>query len=195
MAGACLSASKKISLQSENLIFKIQWKYSSPLAGGRGSFLSIVSAQRDKKLRLDILQPFIGVIGSLILKDQKMLLLAPLRKQYYEGDFNSEMFFPHFPSFAGSELIALLRARAPENCERTEPNQNLLQCPAESLEIEWKYKRGRLNKIYIRNLKKRGQISAHIKSLSSKKKLASKIFNPSLKGWARQKDALFFQKL
>ena len=190
---SCSSISKKASLQSKNLIFKIQWKYSSSLKKEYSSFWSLVSIQGDNLLRMDILQPFVGVIGSLILTDQRMIVLAPLHRQYYEGEFDSKVFFSDFPSFPGTWLTAFLRGQALEHWDCKKQDQRLLQCKTNHFEIEWRYKSSRLDKIYIRDLKQR-QITARIKSLSSKE-LSFKVFEPSLKKWTRQKDPLFFQKL
>jgi len=190
---SCSSLSKKISLQSKNLIFKIQWEHSDPLKREHRSFWTLVSVQGNNLLRTDLLQPLIGVIGSLIVTDQRMTVLAPLHRQYYEGEFDSKVFFPDFSSFPNTWLTALLRVKALEQWDCQKQDQKLIQCQTDYFEIEWKYKKNQLNIMYIKELKQR-QITARVKSLSSKK-FSPTIFKPSLKNWTRQKDPLFFHKL
>ena len=189
----CSHLSKKISLDSQNLIFKIQWDYSSPLEQKNSSFLSLVSIQGDKKLRLDIIQALIGSVGGFILDDQNMLLLAPFQKQYYKNTFDSKLFFPDFPSFPGLWITALLRAKPPEHWKCQKLNKKLSHCQTEHFEISWEYKSQHLNKIYIKDSKQR-QITAQIKGLSSHK-LSDQLFDPKLENWEMQTDPLFFQQL
>ena len=190
---SCSSLSKKTPLHSKHLNFKIQWDYSSPLKKESRSFLSLVSVQGDQLLRLDILQPFIGVIGSFILNGQTMILQIPLKKQYYKGEFHSKVFFPNFPSLPSSWLIALLRAQAPHNWNCQKQNGKITQCDTHHFEIQWEYKQSQLYKISLKDSKQR-RIQAQIKSLSSQRQSPG-TFEPSLKNWQRQKEPLFFQKL
>ena len=189
----CFCLSKKIPMNSQNLILKIQWDYSSPLEKKKNSFLSLVSVHGDRKLRLDIIQTFIGSVGGFILNGQNMLLLAPFQKQYYKSVFDSKVFFPDFPSFSGLWIIALLRAKPPEHWKCQNLNKKLSHCQTEHFEIRWEYSPYRLENIHIRDSKQR-QITAQIKSLSSYK-LSDQLFDPELESWEMQTDPLFFQQL
>ena len=187
---SCTSISKT-PLHSKNLIFKIDWIYSS-FQGEKRSFSSLVSIQADHLLRLDILQPFIGIVGSFILNDNIMILKVPIKKKYYKGAFNSKIFFPDFPKFPSSWFSFLLRAKTPQhwNCQKL--NENLSQCQVHHFKIQWEYKRNQLKKISIKD-KKHRQIEAKIKSFSSKE-FPFDFFKPSLKNFKRQTQPLFFQK-
>ena len=188
----CVSVSKKIPLHSKNLSFKIQWNYSSPVSKP-SSLLSVISIQGSSLLRLDILQPFVGAIGRLIVNQDTMILQAVLQKTYYQGEFDSKVFFPDFPSFPSYWLTALLRVKAPENWDCQRQRGLLIFCRADQFEMEWKYKKAQLYQIHLKDSSGR-QIQARIKNLSSPE-FSSGTFNPSLKNWSRQKDPRFFQKL
>ncbi len=186
----CTSISK-IHLDSKNLIFKIRWQYSSPLEKQKHSFDSLVSVQGEHLLKLDILQPLIGVIASLILNDQTMIIYTPLQKKYYKGKFDSRVFFPYFPAFPSVWLIHILRAKAPKNWNCQKQNEKLIFCKTNYFEIQWKYQKDRLYKISLKDLKQR-RIEAQVQSLSSKN-LSPEYFNPSLKNLKKQDDPHFFQ--
>lgn len=189
---SCTSISR-IPLHSKNLIFKIQWDYSSPLNKEQESFDSLVFLQGNSSLRLDILQPFVGVIGSLILNHTTMILKVPLKDSYYKGEFDSKIFFSDFPSFPSSWLIAFLRAEAPESWSCQKQKEKLIQCKTDHFEIEWTYKKSQLYKIQLKDSKQR-QIHAQIKRVSSRE-LSSEIFMPPLKNLKQEEDPLFFRKI
>ena len=189
---SCTSITKT-PLHSNNLIFKIRWDYSSPFQKKQSSFSSLVFVQGEDMLRLDILQTFVGVMGSLILNGKTMILQVPLKKQYYKGEFNSQVFFPEFPSFPSSWLRILLRGQASKNWNCQKQHKKITQCQADDFEISWKYKKSQLYEIRLKDSKQR-QIKAQIQNLYSEE-LSSSIFEPSLKKWKRQKDPLFFQAL
>lgn len=186
----CTTLSKKPALNTKNLSFNIRWQVSSPVKK-LGSFSSLIFVQGNHLLRLDILQPFVGVIGSLIVNEKDMLLLSPLKKQYYKGRFNSQVFFPKFRSFPSHWLIAILRAQpfTKWNCQKQ--NKRLEKCHADFVEIHWKYKNRQLSQIYIKDLAGR-QIQAKIQNISSPK-LSPQLFQPSLNNWKKQKTPRMFQ--
>lgn len=189
---SCSSLPKPPPLHSENLIFKIKWTYSSP-PNKKQSFDSFVFIQGDHLLRIDILRPFIGLIASLVLNHETLILQAPLKKIYYKGKFNSKSFFPDLPFFPGTWIISLLRAQAEESWNCHTENKKISYCKTDHFEIKWMYKKSRLETVQIKDLKQR-QIKAQIRNFFSKEN-PPKMFKPSLKDLKRQKDPLFFQKL
>ena len=186
------TSTPKTSLHSKNLSFKIQWDYSSLSTNEKSSFLSFVFIQEDRLLRLDIFQPLVGVLGSLILNSDIMILQVPMKKSYYQGEFNSKVFFPDFPSFPSSWLFALLRGQTLKSWDCQKQDKKVTRCKAGYFEIQWKYKKGQLYKIFFKDSKQR-QIKAQIKNISSKE-FPSRLFDPSLKNLKKQKNPLFFQK-
>ena len=190
--GGCSSLSKKVSLQSPYLTFKIKWSYSSPLSEKSLSFSSLVFIEGSSLLRMDIVQPLIGSIGSFILNNEQVIIQSHLKKQYYKGEFRSQVFFPDFPSFPGSWLMALLRARKQAGWDCQADNQKLASCKTKNFEIQWEYKKSQITGFWIKDLAQR-QIQARIKSLSSQP-FSPRIFNPVLANRKKQADPLFFQK-
>lgn len=186
-----LLSQKTPPLNSKNLNFKIRWDYSSPFKESSETFDSLVSIQGDKLLRLDILQPFVGVVGVLTLNDKTIILQEPFGKRYYKGKANSKIFFPDFPSFPGIWLTALLRAKALKAWKCRWQKERLVFCRAGVFKIQWEYKHSRIYKIHIRDSKQR-QISARIKNIASSH-LPLGIFEPSLEGWRQMRDPLFFK--
>ena len=189
---SCTSISK-VPLHSKNLIFKIKWDYSSSIQKEQESFNSLVFVQGNNLLRLDILQPFVGVVGSLILNHTTMTLQVPLKRSYYKGEFDSKIFFSDFPSFPSSWFVAFLRAKTPENWSCQKQELKLTQCKTDHFEVKWIYKNSQLYEIQLKDTKQR-QIHAQIKSLSSKE-LSTEIFTPSLENLKREENPLFFQKI
>lgn len=180
---SCVSPSKA-PLHSKNLIFKIKWKYFSPLTKDSQSFNSWVFVQGDNLLKLDILQPVLGPVAYFILNYETMTLCVPLKKSYYRGKFNSKIFFYDFPSFPGSWLISVLRAKAPEGWKCQKQLQRLTHCKTQHFEIQWKYKQNQLHSIHIQDLNQR-QIQAQIQNIASGE-FPSDLFTPSLTNWKRQ---------
>lgn len=189
---SCISI-PKIPLHSKNLIFNIQWDVTSPSKEKQNSFKSLVFIQGDNLLRLDIFQPLIGTIGSLVLNNTTMTLLVPSKKSYYKGEFDSKVFFPDFPAFPSSWLIALLRAETPQTWNCQKHREKTIQCKTDHFEVEWKYKRSQLNTIRLKDLKQR-QIKIQIRSLFSKQ-LTSELFEPSLNNLKREETPFFLQKI
>ena len=103
------------------------------------------------------------------------------------------MFFPDLPSFPGSWMISLLRARAEKSWNCHTENKTVSYCKTDHFEIKWMYKKSQLDTVQIKDLKQR-QIKAQIRKLLSKE-IPPRLFKPSLKDLKRQKDPLFFQKL
>ena len=187
---SCISISKT-PLHSKNLIFKIRWTYFSPSTQEQNSFDSLVFVKGDHLLKLDILQPFIGVIASLTLNHKTITLQVHRQKSYYKEEFNSKIFFPDLPAFPGSWFVALLRAQAPTNWDCKKEKEKLTYCKTDDFEIHWKYKKSQLYKIQLKDSKQR-QIKAQIHSLFSKE-LSPKLFEPPLKNLKRQKDPFLFK--
>ena len=190
---SCTSISKKAPLHSEKLSFKIRWTYFDPLQTNSKSFSSFVFLKERRFLRLDVFQNFIGVIGSLVLNDQVMIIQAPLNKEYYVGAFNSQIFFPEFPSFPSSWLIDILRAEASKAWECEKQKKRVTKCKTDFFEITWIYKRSQLYEIQLEDSMKR-KITAKIQNLSMGK-FSTDLFNPSLVDWTKREEPLFFQKL
>lgn len=188
---SCTSLSKKAPLHSQKLSLKIYWTYADPTLKTSTSFSSFVFLQEERFLRLDVFQNFIGVIGSLILNDQFMMIQTPLNKAYYTGSFDSQLFFPEFPSFPGSWLRYILRAKASDKWECEKRKEQLTHCRVDFFTVTWKYKKAQLYEIQLEDSMKR-QITAKIQNISIGT-FSPDIFNPSALGLVKQKNPLFFQ--
>lgn len=156
----------------------------------RSAFSSLVFIQGDDRLRLDILQPFVGLVASLIINKEEVFLLSPIKKQYYKGALNSELFFPQFPSVPGRHLITLLRAKTPEEWACRKQNGLLDYCQIKNLEIRYKYQRSDLTGFFLKDSTGR-QIQAEIQNISIHKP-SPRLFQPVLKNWKREKNPGFF---
>lgn len=190
---SCTSISKKVPLNSEKLSLKIEWAYSDPGQKQTKSFSSFVFLQGKQALRLDLFQNFVGVVGSLILHDQVLTIQAPLSKEYYVGTFDSQLFFPEFPSFPGLWLIDMLRAEASEDWDCEKQKKRISKCKTDFFEITWVYQKAGLYKIRLKDSMRR-RITARIKSLSIGK-FSEDIFEPSMASWTKKEEPLFFQSL
>ncbi len=190
---SCASLSKPVPLHSKDLIYNIKWTLLSSKGERTHSFFSLIFLREDQLLRMDLNKALIGSVFRLILRDKRMLLQEPLKRRYYVGEFSSQIFFPDFPSFSMEYLIAILRGQAlkPGSCQTEK--KRIIFCQTGPFQVFWEYKNQALHRIHIK-AKGQRQIQAELKKLSQGK-FSKKIFFPALKGWLREKDPLFFQKL
>ena len=186
----CTSVSKA-PLLSQKLSFKIHWTYLDSSQKESRSLLSFVSLQERRFLRLDVVQSFIGVVGSFILREEVLIMQVPLKKEYYQGAFDSKVFFPEFPSFPSSWLIDILRGKASKNWECEKQKERITKCKNPLFKINWIYKNSQLYRVQLEDTMKR-RIIAQIQKLSIGK-FSEDIFYPLLTGWTKKEEPLFFQ--
>jgi len=187
----CTSISKKPLTSLENLSFHSQWTYFSP-RDQHLSFSSLVLIKGDDQLKLNIFKPLIGVIGSFILNKDEMILLSPLKREYYKAVFDSKIFFPKLPTFPSSWLIALLRGHVPKSWKCQKQKEQIKKCKTKHFTAHYKYKNSKLTYVFLKD--STGQkIQIKIKNISSPN-LSSDVFQPELKNWKKEKTPFFFQK-
>lgn len=175
-----------------NRVFKIYWNYFSPTGEKIQSFTSYVFVKDKNILRLDVLTPVLGsVAASFVLNHNQLLAWMPLTKQYYKGEFKSEVLFSGFDSFSSKIFFAILRAQTKDpvffdwKCLSSLPNKS--QCHKGDLTVKWEFKKFQLKKFWLVS-KQAGHIEAQVlKTWVETEPLSANKFSPSLKDYKKQK--------
>ena len=185
---SCQITQKK-NLQ-EDRVFKIIW--SSPLLKKDLPLISYVSLKAPNQLRIDIIYPFKGVIGSLVLKEGEMTIQIPSEKIYYQGDFESQLIFPKLPPIPPNWLFALLTAKPLPDWVCTKASRTIKYCQIKNFSVKWFFKKKNLESFQLRD--SFGQeIKAEIKWVSADT-LKESVFSLPLKNY-KKVDSLFFKKI
>ncbi len=164
--------------------FIVQWSYFSPRQRTR-LITSPVYIKGNNLLRVDFIIPFQGAIGRLVLSENKMLLQMPFKKEFYEGDFNSQFFLPQFDSFPVTWFFAILKAKPLENWKCSSFSKNKTTCKVKGFTMEWIFKNSKWKQV---SLMDSHQKKIKIKKLRVlRKKFNKDIFSLSLKGYKKQK--------
>ena len=164
--------------------FIIQWSYSSPLQK-TPSITTPVYIKGDRLLRIDFVIPFRGNVGRFVLNKNKILIQMPLKKEFYEGAFNSQFFFPQFDSFPATWFFALLKAEPLKDWKCSFVSKNKTTCEANGFRVEWVFKNSKWAEAYLINP---DQEKIKIKLLRVlRKKFKKDVFSLSLKGYKKQK--------
>lgn len=155
---SCSHLPQKNSLGSHDYqqAFKARWSFFSHSEKKEASFRAIV-IQKDQNLRVDILKPLIHrPYLNIILKKEVLLLRFPSKKKYYQGAFNSRVFFPNFDSIESSLLLSLFQASTKKfqnKAWKCTNKSEIIECHKGALRISWIFHKQQLKKIKMKSSK------------------------------------------
>ena len=178
---ACQTISKEQILSTDRS-FIVQWSYRSAKQKTY-PVTSHIYIRGDYLLRMDFSIPFRGTIAQFLLNKDKILIRLPLKKEFYEGAFKSQIFLPQFDSFPSEWLFALLKA-APLKTWDCSDSEIKKRCRANDFVVEWIFKNSEWKEIYLISP---SQEKIKIKKLKVlRKKLNKDIFDLSTESYKRQ---------
>jgi len=134
---ACHTFSKnQDALRDQSFVLK--WSYQSATQKVR-PVTSYVYMRGEQWLRVDFMIPIRGTIGRFVLNHDQMMVQLPLKKEFYEGTFNSQILLPEFDRLSLSSLWALLKAK-PLKDWKCVSSANQQVCQTESFVVKWVFK-------------------------------------------------------
>lgn len=149
------------------------------ISGKRFSVAAFVFIKEDK-VRVDILRPFSGPFSHLYLTGEKAVFLLPGVKTYYQGLFNSQIFFPKITSLSAKWLRLILKGELPSDKHCLSQKQNAY-CKIGHLEIFFKKQSSNKSMVLLRHNNKR-EIKIKIRKLS-RKVLKEELFIHDISGY------------
>ncbi len=164
--------------------FVIQWSYLASQQKTR-PVTSFIYRKGEHLLRMDFVIPFRGTIGRLVLNQNKILFQMPLKKEFYEGEFHSQLFLPQFDSFPATWLFAILKAKPLKNWKCFLVSKIKTRCKIGDWTAEWIFEDSHWKEAYLVN---GHQEKIKIKKMKElRKKFNKDIFSLSTKGYKKQK--------